>query len=295
MTTPLIFDRRRLRRRRDRAARAADPEADFLKARMTADLHDRLATIRKPFARALDLGCHTGQTGRMLAALGVASVISCDLSPVMAARAPGLRVAASEEWLPFADGAFDLIVSAGSLHWVNDLPGALAQIYRCLAADGLFLAVFPGGETLRELRAALLEAEMECLGGARPHVAPMVDLQSAAGLLQRAGFALPVADMEPLTLSYADGPALLAELRRMGETAPLAAGPGYLRRDVLARAMALYQARFGDGEDGGEGRITARVDLVTLTGWKPHASQPQPAKRGSGQVSLARFFGSDAK
>lgn len=285
MTTPQIFDRRLHATHRTRAA-GGFADVAFLKERMVQDIAERLAFTNRSFRRALDLGCHTGQGGRMLAERGTESVISCDLSPAMAALAEGPRLAASEEWLPFADHSFDLIISAGTLHWVNDLPGCLAQIYRCLTPDGLFLASFPGGESLRELRFALLEGEAEILGGARPHISPMVDLQSAAGLLQRIGFALPVADTQTLTLSYPSLPAMLTELRRMGETSALAAQPPYLRKDILIRAAQGYQERHG----AENGRLPLTVELLGLTGWKPHPSQPKAAPRGSGKVSLTHVF-----
>lgn len=278
------FDRRAHRLRRDRAA-ALVARAEPLLAAVAERLVDRLDDTRRRFARALDLGARHGVLARRLAARGIPFVVAADLSPRMAGRAPRPAVAADEEWLPFAPGSFDLIVSALSLHWVNDLPGALLQIRRALAPDGLFLAALPGPATLAGLRAALLAAEAEVAGGASPRLAPLPDLAAAAGLLQRAGFALPVADAETLTVSYPDADALFAELRALGETNALAARS---RRPAPRRLFAAAAARL---PRDGEGRIAVPLELITLTGWAPAPSQPRPCAPGSATVRLAAALG----
>eukprot|EP01037_Dinobryon_pediforme_P009313 gene9313-9394_t len=214
-TAPVIFDRDAVRRNRDRAARTVGAVAPVL-ADVAERLLDRLDDTTRRFSRALDIGGR-GIVAPMLRARGIWTV-SSDLSPAMAALSHGdVAVAADEEFLPFAPGSFDLVVANLSLHSVNDLPGALIQIRHALAPDGLFLASLPALGTLAELRAALTAAEAEISGGAAPRVAPFPDLRDGAALLQRAGFALPVADAEQITLQYATPFGLLRDLRDAGE------------------------------------------------------------------------------
>ncbi len=202
----------------------------------------------------------------------------------MLARAPAPRVAADPELVPFGDVSFDLIMSTLVLHWVADLPGALVQLRRALKPDGLLLAAMFGGSTLVELRTAVFEAELAEEGGVSPRVSPAIELGDAAALLQRAGFALPVADSETITVTYPNMPALLRDLRGMGETNALAARRrGGLRRATLARAALIYAERFGDAA----GRIPASFEILFLCGWAPHPSQPQPLPRGSATARLA--------
>src|SRR5690606_2324136 len=193
-------------------------------------------------------------------------------------------VVADEEVLPFADQSFDLVLSVLSLHWVNDLPGTLLQSARALKPDGLLRAAMRGGESLRELREALLQAELEVEGGASPRVSPLADLRDLGGLLQRAGFALPVADLDSLTVTYPSALDLMRDLRGMGESgADRNRRRGMTRRETLLRAAALYEEAHGDAA----GRIPARFDVLYLTGWAPHASQPSPLRPGSARARLA--------
>jgi len=255
---PEPFDRAARRRRRDRAAAGFDAHA-FLKDAIADEIAARVADTGRSFGRILDLGCHDGRLGRRLGATAYA-----DASAAFARRAGG--VVCDEDRLPFADGSFDLVVSAGSFHGVNDLPGALVQIRRALAPGGLFIAGFVAGETLFELRRALLEAEAELRGGASPRVMPMVDVVEAPALLQRAGFAMPVADVDTVRIRYGDFFAAVAELRGAGETNLLAARRP-LRRDVLADAAA----RFGSMADP-DGRVPVRAQLLYMSGWAPTGS-----------------------
>ena len=281
-----IFDRATLRRRRERAA-AGLAGCEFLIQEAAARLVERLGDVRRSFPLALALGCHTGQLARRLDGdASVGRLIQTDLAEAMVRRASGLRLVADEEALPFGAERFDLVVACWSLHWVNDLPGTLAQIRYALKPDGLFLAAMPGGTTLLELRAALLQAELELTGGAGLRVAPFVDVQDAGMLLQRAGFALPVVDVETITVTYEHPLKLLAELRAMGEANTLA-GRRPLQRRTLMRAAELYQELFADRR----GRIPATFQILMLSGWKPDASQPQPLRRGTGQVNLAKALG----
>jgi SAM-dependent methyltransferase len=206
----------------------------------------------------------------------------------MLAHRGGPRVALDEERLPFAEASLDLVVSTLGLHWTNDVVGALIQIRRALKPDGLFLGAFLGGSTLTELRQALTEAEAELLGGAGSRVSPFADTPDAAGLLQRAGFALPVADVDRVNVTYEHPLKLMADLRQMGETNVLAERhPRKLTRALLARACEIYQARFA----GTDGRIAASFEIVTLTGWAPAESQPKPLRPGSAKMRLADALG----
>jgi SAM-dependent methyltransferase len=196
-------------------------------------------------------------------------------------------VVADPEHLPFAEDRFGLIISTLALHWVNDLPGALVQARRALKPDGLFLAAFLGGRTLGELRACLLAAEIEIRGGASPRVSPFADAYDIAHLLQRAGFALPVADSDTVTVWYEEPLRLLKDLRAVGETNALVESGLPLTRAILSRTMALYRDRFA----GAEGRVAATFEIITATGWRPHESQQQPLKPGSARVRLADALG----
>ncbi|MEG3174957.1 methyltransferase domain-containing protein [Sphingomonas sp. RB3P16] len=274
MSVPDIFDREARRQRRDRAA--PDFAAyDFLRAAMLEGIAERLASVTHRFGDMLDLGCFD-------AALPVpvgARVTRCDPGALFAAQAGGVQ--ADEDRLPFAPESFDLVISAGVLDSVNDLPGALTLARRALRPDGLFLAAFCGMGTLSTLRAVLREAE-----GDRPaaRIHPQVDVRSAGDLLMRAGFALPVADVEPLTVRYRGIGGLLRDLRGMGASNILRERTP-LRRDTLARAADLFAQRADP-----DGKTAERFDIIFLTGWAPAPSQPKPARRGSGKTSLAALL-----
>ncbi|MES2055470.1 MAG: methyltransferase domain-containing protein [Pseudomonadota bacterium] len=271
MTPPDIFDRNLRRLRRDRAA--PDYAAhDFLRAAMLDGIAERLESVTRTFSEVLDLGCFDGS---FVAPAG-ARIVRSDPGAVFANRAQGVQ--ADEDQPSFPDASFDLIVAAGTLDTVSDLPGALALARRALRPDGLFMAAFTGGNSLSTLRAVLRDAE-----GERPaaRIHPQVDVRSAGDLLMRAGFALPVADVETLTVRYRDIWSLFRDLRGMAATNLLPGTPP-LRRDTLARAAQAFAAR-GDGD----GRTGERFDIVFLTGWAPDESQPKPARRGSGVASLA--------
>lgn len=285
------FDRRAVRAHRDRAA-ALLPEHDFLFREVAERLTDRLGDVTRRFPLALDLGCHGGELSAMLAGQGgIETLIQCDLSPGMARRARANRhptLVGDEEALPFGAAAFDLILSNLSLHWVNDLPGALAQIRHCLKPDGLFLATLFAGETLAELRGSLIEAELAVAGGASPRVSPVADMRDLAGLLQRAGFALPVVDRDSIAVTYADPFRLMADLRGMGETNAVAArSRRTARRALFLEAASRYRAVHGDKE----GRVPATFQVVYLTAWAPHESQQKPLRPGSATARLADALG----
>ena len=277
ITAGTLFDRRAWRLHRARARR--DP-VDFLHEEIAERLLDRLDLISREFPVVLDLGSRGGHLTRLLERRsGTSRVLAAD----PAAGSPS-QVAADPELIPFGDGSFDLVASNLVLHWTGDLPGALVQLRRVLKPDGLLLAAMFGGQTLVELRTALFEAELAEEGGVSPRVSPAIELSDAAALLQRGGYALPVADAEAITVTYPDMLALLRDLRGMGETNALAARRrGGLRRTTLARAAMIYAERFADSE----GRIPATFEIINLCGWAPHESQPQPLPRGSGKVRLA--------
>ena len=282
-----VFDRGLHARRRARAA-ASFVHHSFLKQLAANDIAFRLSAINRRFDRVLDLGAHDGLLARALKADAllqgrVGKIVRMDLAPAFRPD-----IAADEEALPFAEGAFDLVVSALSLHWVNDLPGALIQIRRSLRPDGLFVGMALGGRTLTELRQSLLAAEEQVRGGAANRVSPFMDVIDGAGLLQRAGFAMPVADNDTHIVRYAHPLRLLADVRGMGETAAFAnrtAPP--LTRSILMRAMEIYTERFGDAD----GRVRATFDFVTLSGWAPSPDQPRAKRPGSESVRLADALG----
>jgi NADH dehydrogenase [ubiquinone] 1 alpha subcomplex assembly factor 5 len=285
---PAIFDRALLRRRRERAAPGL-AAVDFLIREVAARVAERLADVRRRFPLALELGCHTGQLAAALGAEApIERLVQTDLAAAMVGRAPGLRLVADEELLPFGAERFDLVLSCLSLHWVNDLPGTLAQIGHALKPDGLLLAALAGGTTLPELREALLRAELELDGGAGLRVSPFVDLRDAGALLQRAGFALPIVDLETIVVTYDHPLRLIQELRLMGEASALVdPRRASLRRATLARACEIYRELFADAA----GRVPATFQILMLSGWKPGPDQPQPLRRGSGQVNLAKALG----
>ena len=288
---PRLFDRALHRKRLDRAA-PVFTDADFLKRRAAEDAVQRLEAIMRDFPRAVDLSARTGAFREALEASDAKArigwLVEADLSPAMLAGREGPRLVVDEERLPFAPGSLDLVVSTLALHWVNDVVGALIQIRRALKPDGLFIGAFFGGATLTDLRQSLMAAEAELLGGAGSRVSPFADASDAAGLLQRAGFALPVADVDRVTVRYAHPLKLLADLRRMGETNVLAdRHPHGLTRRLLARTFEIYAERFA----GPDGRFPATFEILTLTGWAPHESQQKPLKPGSAKMRLADALG----
>ena len=277
MTDAAPFDRRAVRLHRDRAAATVDGVAPIL-LDAAERLLDRLDDTTRRFSRALDVGGR-GVVAPLLRGRGIETV-SCDLSPAMARRNGAPCVTADEEWLPFAPASFDLVVASLSLHWINDLPGALIQLRQALQPDGLLLASFPALGTLAELRTALTGAEAEMLGGASPRVSPFPDLRDLAGLLQRAGYALPVADVESIVIAYASPFALVRDLRAAGE------GNAVALRDRRVPPRTLFPTALAALPQD-EGRVPATLRMATVTGWAPGPQQPQPLQPGSGRVSLA--------
>lgn len=256
---------------------------DFLMARSAEDLAERLSTVERRFTDAATLFSLTPHAADALRISGkVERIARVEALPELLQAGEGQL--AAPETVPFEPESLDLIVSLLSLHEANDIPGMLIQIRRALRPDGLFLAALPGAGTLAELRDSLLLAEAELSDGASPRVLPFADVRDAGGLLQRAGFALPVADLETITVRYDNLFALMKDLRAMGAANALVARsrkPASLA--LFMRASEIYAERYADPD----GRIRATFAIVWMSGWAPHASQQKPAKRGSATASLA--------
>jgi SAM-dependent methyltransferase len=266
---PILFDRALLRTRENRARRLG--VVTFLLDRVGEDMEERLRAVLREFKTAADVGTPGDQVREALAGR-VGRLARVDLPDV------------ESEPLSLAPASLDLVVSALALQFVNDLPGVLAQIRRALKPDGLLLAAMIGGDTLTELRQSFAAAEAELESGVSPRVAPFADLRDVGALLQRAGFALPVTDVDRIVVRYDNAFALMADLRRMGATNMLVERrrtPS--RRATLLRMAQIYTQRFADPD----GRIRATFDVIWLSGWAPHESQQQPLKPGSAKASLA--------
>lgn len=288
MTAPKIFDHHVLDLHRSRAAPSAAAH-DFLLSRVAEDFAERLALVRREFPAAADIGAHHGLLAHELARTpGISSITSLEPNAALLAQCPAPRTAANLEMLPLEAASLDLAVSGLSLQWVNDLPGTLVQICRALKPDGLFLGALLGGETLTELRQAWLIAETELTGGASPRVAPFADTRDVGGLVQRAGFALPVVDSDTVRVTYTDPIALMREIKAMGASNMLTERRRHpVTRRLLMRAAEIYIERFS--EPGG--RVRATFEILTITAWRPDPSQPKPLRPGSAQVSLKDVLG----
>jgi len=281
-----IFDAGLLIWRKRRALARAEPGADFLMARAAEDLAERLGAVQRTFSDAAAVHCLTPAARDTVLRSGKAERVG-RVEADVAFLAGGDGIVAAPGHVPLAPQSVDLAVSLLSLQDENDPLGVLIQIRRALRPDGLFLGAMLGGGTLAELRESLLVAEAEVLGGASPRVSPFADVRDAGALLQRAGFALPVADVETLTVRYASSRQLCRDLRAMGAANALAARSRRpATRAFVARAEEIYRQRFSDPD----GRIRATFSLVWLSGWAPHPSQQKPLRPGSAETSLAKFL-----
>jgi SAM-dependent methyltransferase len=283
-----LFDRKLLRTRRERFAHEIEARS-FLLDHVAREIAERVELMLRPFPLALDLGAYRGALGRNVAALpSVESMIYAESALAFAKLCPGPALVCDEDLLSLKEPSFNLIVSGLALHRVNDLPGALIQIRRALHPDGLFMAALLGAGALVELRQVLIEAEAEQAGGASPRISPFGDVRDYGGLLQRAGFALPVADAETLGVLYASPRELMREVRALGGgNVLLARSRRPLSRQTLARAEELYRARYGTAD----GRVRASFEIVYLSGWAPDPSQQKPLKPGSAAQRLADALG----
>ncbi|MEH6632588.1 MAG: methyltransferase domain-containing protein [Halopseudomonas aestusnigri] len=294
MTDIYIFDHNSVDQHRQRAQTDLSKH-DFLLKEIADRLGDRLLDIAREFPQALNLGSNHNILTEVLGSRGGIERFS---SSQFRGRSHQDNTSDTEnnsieilkEILPFEQQNYDLIISNLCLHWVNDLPGTLLQANRCLKPNGLFLSAMLGGETLKELRTALMEAEMEVEGGVSPRVSPLIDVRDAGALLQRAGFALPVADYDRIEVSYASVFELMKELRGMGETNAIHnRRKTFTRRETFLKAAQIYQEKFQDDE----GRITATFDIIYLAGWAPHESQQKPLRPGTATSRLADFLETD--
>ncbi|OJF90799.1 methyltransferase domain-containing protein [Pararhizobium antarcticum] len=284
----IVFDQSLVEARRKRALRNADPKALFLLEIAATDLAERLSVVERHFERAVELHGYTGLAADHLARTGkIDRIERVEIDTAFGVGRNDVSVA-SLETVPLAAESANLIVSPLSLHLTNDTPGVFIQVRRALKPDGLFLAAIPGNGTLKELREVLLAAESELVGGASPRVIPFADVRDVGALLQRAGFALPVADSETYTVRYASLFDLLKDLRAMGMTNPLAARSRKpLTRRFFVRAAEIYAERFSDPD----GRIRATFSIIYLSGWAPHESQQKPLKPGSAKRRLSDALG----
>ncbi len=283
-----LFDRKSVEQHRNRSINMDWAKHGFLFEEVSDRLAERLMDISRTFEMALDLGCRSGALGERLMQYGeIDHLISADLCVSWGGNLTSNFVVVDEEWLPFASHSFDLVGSALNLHWTNDLPGALVQIFRSLKPDGLFLGALFGVESLHELKWCLMQAESEIRGGVSPRISPFAEIRDAGGLLQRAGFALPVTDVDMITLKYSSAFDLMKELRGMGENNSLVMRQkSFTGRKVLFRAAELYQENYQD-EDG---LIPASFQIIYLAGWSPHENQQKPLRPGSGKASLIKTF-----
>ena len=280
-----VFDLQSLVARKRRARRIDDRGAHFLMQRAAEDVADRLSTVQRSFGTAASVLSQTDAAQRMLQRSGkVESIVRVETD---AALLDGAGLVAQDEILPLQPESVDLVISLYALQEANDLPGMLIQIRRSLRPDGLFLGCLAGAGTLSELREALLAAETELYGGASPRVFPFADVRDMGGLLQRAGFALPVTDSDSVTVRYDSMFALIRDLRAMGATnSLLARSRKPASKALFLRAAEIYAERFSDPD----GRVRATFSTIWLSGWAPHASQQKPLEPGSAKVSLAKIL-----
>ncbi|CAG8614234.1 4929_t:CDS:2 [Paraglomus brasilianum] len=293
-----IFDRAAKQRQRDRAA--ADEEnsrvADYLKDEVAERVVDRLLDVKRKFNTIVDLGSGCGHIEKFIEKDVAQKIIMCDISRKMLERDKDIkynveveRRVVDEEFLPFEEDSLDAVVSSMSLHWVNDLPGALIQIRRSLKPDSPFICAILGGDTLFELRTSLQLTEQEREGGLSPRVSPMTTVRDVGSLLSRAGFNLTTIDVDDIVVNYPSMFELITDLRSMGESNAVIARRPYLTRDNLIAASAVYKELYGDSD----GNISATFQVIYMIGWKPHTTQPRPMPRGSAKVSMKETFEKD--
>ncbi len=282
---PMVFDTRAHRRNRDRAS-ANGHSARFLSDWCLDRLTERLEIVKRTFPSALQLGSFIspGNAGAFHNQAGVKACVALDVARGPLKIVSGNNIQAAPDMLPFASASFDLVYSPFFLHTVNDLPGALAQIRRVLKPDGLFVGAMAGGETLWQLRACLMDAELALKGGASPRVFPFADQPTMGALMQRTGYALPVIDSEKVTVTYENAFRLMQDIRLMGESNIVSNRDRHFSsRRVFTEAVRLYQQRHAQKD----GRIEATFDIIFLLGWSPHSSQQQPLRPGQGVIRLA--------
>ncbi|KAM3931356.1 arginine-hydroxylase NDUFAF5, mitochondrial [Leptodactylus fuscus] len=286
-----VFDRSMKRRQKNWAASQANVQQyDYLREEIGDRVADRVFDVARTFPFALDIGCGRGHVARHLTKETVERLVQADMSEkalknCAASEIPTVNVIADEEFLPFKENTFDLVVSSLSLHWVNDLPRAFQEIFRVLKNDGVFIGAMFGGETLYELRCSLQLAEIEREGGFSPHVSPFTAVNDLGNLMGRAGFNMLTVDTDEIQVHYPGMFELMKDLQAMGESNCAWNRRGLLHRDSMLAAAAIYQEMYGE-EDGS---IPATFQIYCMIGWKPHESQAKPAKRGSATMSFGEL------
>ncbi|XP_067020129.1 arginine-hydroxylase NDUFAF5, mitochondrial-like [Acropora muricata] len=283
-----VFDRKAKRRQKNRAALMENVEVyDYLKDEVAERVADRIGDISRHFPMALDLGCGRGHLSKHLTKEQVGTLVMTDMAENMLAQCqpcefPTIKLIADEEFLPFGQNSFDLVVSSLSLHWVNDLPGTFRQIIHCLKEDGVFIGAMFGGETLYQLRVALQLAEIEREGGFAPHISPFAEVRDLGNLLTRSGFSLTTVDFDEITIGYPSMLELMFDLKGMGESNASWNRKTILHRDTITAASAIYNEMYGL-EGGG---VPATFFVLYMIGWKPHESQQKSSARGSATASF---------
>ncbi len=286
-----LFDRRSVRTHRDRSA-IKFCDHNYLFHEIAGRLCEKLDDINRKFEFGLDLGCHSGETSKLLsvkhqATNWVRTDMSFQLSKIASKKTGAPVLVMDEEFIAFKKHSFDIVISNLSLHWANDLPGTLAQISKVLKPDGVILISLFGEQTLHELKMCLSRAEIEEENGLSPRVSAFSTIQDLGNLLIRAGFALPVADVEKITVYYPHAMKLMRDLRAMGESnSANLRRKSFSRKTTMMRTSQLYQEKFENEAN----QVPATFDVITLTGWSPDISQPKPLKPGSGQVNLNNFL-----
>lgn len=283
-----VFDRKMKRKQKNWAATRMESEKyEYLRNEVSGRIADRVFDVARTFPIALDIGCGRGYVAQHLNKETIGKLFQVEVAEIalkkaMKSEIPTFNILADEEFLPFKENVFDLVVSSLSLHWVNDLPGAFRQIYYVLKPDGVFLGAMIGGETLYELRCSLQLAEQEREGGFSPHISPYIAATDLGNLLGQAGFSLLTVDTDEIQVNYPGMCAVLEDLQGMGESNCSWNRKPLLHRETMLAAAAVYQEMYGN-EDGS---VPATFQILYMIGWKPHESQAKPAKRGSGTVSF---------
>ncbi|CAG8456144.1 5750_t:CDS:10 [Acaulospora morrowiae] len=290
-----VFDRNTKRLQRDRSAVEVESsrQVDYLKDEIAFRIVDRLLDIKRKFGTVVDLGSGCGHVVKHVDEDLIKKLIMCDMSEKMLERDKDVkydvdveRMVVDEESLPFKENSLEAVLSNLSLHWVNDLPGAMIQIRRSLKPDGVFIASMFGGDTLFELRTSLQLAETEREGGISPRVSPMTDVRDVGSLLSRAGFTLTTVDIDDLIVNYPTMFELIQDLRSMGESNAVITRRSFLKRDTLIAAASIYKELYGKPD----GSIPATFQIIYMIGWKPDESQPKPKERGSAKSSLKEIL-----
>lgn len=275
-----VFDPKRHLQNLNRAKIIAGEADDFLMKLTVEDMLERLSAINRTFDNAIAL---FGRTENLTDAMRASPQIKNTLRVEEEIHVGAADHIVKGDDMRLEPNSVDLVLAPFGLHWANDLPGALIQLHQAIKPDGLLMAVLPGPDTLQELRDALLTAESDVTGGAAMRVDPFTDIRDAGGLLQRAGYALPVVDRDDLTVRYDTPFDLIDDLRKMGANGQFSASSPALLRETVGRLLTVYAERYADAD----GRLRATFSLISMSGWVPHESQQKPLKPGSAKSRMA--------